>query len=61
MKKTTLALDIGSSKVVAVLAKNDNELNINILGTGISIVVEYIKVLFQILKKQLLVLIMLFH
>lgn len=36
MKKTTLAIDIGSSKVVAVLAKNDSELNINILGTGIS-------------------------
>lgn len=36
MKKTTLAIDIGSSKIVAVLAKNDNELNINILGTGIS-------------------------
>lgn len=34
--KTTLAIDIGSSKIVAVLAKNDNELNINILGTGIS-------------------------
>lgn len=36
MKKTTLAIDIGSSKIVAVLAKNDNELNINILGVGIS-------------------------
>ena len=36
MKKTTLAIDIGSSKIVAVLAKNDNELNINILGAGIS-------------------------
>lgn len=36
MKKTTLAIDIGSSKIVAILARNDNELNINILGTGSS-------------------------
>lgn len=36
MNNTTLAIDIGSSKVVAVLAKNDDNLDINILGVGLS-------------------------
>ncbi|NQY21519.1 MAG: cell division protein FtsA [Campylobacteraceae bacterium] len=34
MSKTLLALDIGSSSVTAVIAKNDMDLKINILGTG---------------------------
>ena len=35
MNKTLLALDIGSSVITAVIAKNDLDLKINILGTGI--------------------------
>ncbi len=34
MSKTLLAIDIGSSNVVAVIAKNDLDFKINILGTG---------------------------
>ena len=34
MSKTLLALDIGSSSITAVIAKNDMDLKINILGTG---------------------------
>lgn len=35
MSKTLLAIDIGSSNVVAVIAKNDLDYKINILGTGV--------------------------
>ena len=35
MSKTLLALDIGSSIITAVIAKNDLDLKINILCTGI--------------------------
>lgn len=35
MSKTLLAIDIGSANVVAVIAKNDLDYKINILGTGI--------------------------
>ncbi|MBS9782661.1 MAG: cell division protein FtsA [Arcobacter sp.] len=34
MDNTLLAIDIGSSKIMAVIAKHDLEYNINILGTG---------------------------
>ncbi len=34
MNNTLLAIDIGSSKITAVIAKHDLEYNINILGTG---------------------------
>lgn len=34
MSKTLLAIDIGSSTVVAVIAKNDLDYKVNILGTG---------------------------
>jgi len=35
LNKTLLALDIGSSVITAVIAKNDLDLKINILGTGL--------------------------
>lgn len=35
MSKTLLAIDIGSANVIAVIAKNDLDFKINILGTGI--------------------------
>ena len=35
MSKTLLALDIGSASVIAVIAKNDLDNKVNILGTGV--------------------------